>query len=465
MKNELGKLPPQNIEAERAVLGACMIESGVYAKAARLIKAPGYFYKTAHQYIWRAFQSLALKKEPIDILTVTEEIRKFGNGILEEVGNAQYITSLTSFVNSGLNIEAHAAFVVEAYVKREIISASSNLLAKAYDEVQDPLEILSESLQRLQKVGKSLQTGRQTILSDVVVQVINEVDKSITSKKKLVETLTYGDPNIDEVIGGIRRGHPDLIILGGRPSMGKSLVSAIMLKRNAMAGFPGGLITTEMPAVQYVKRMMIGEAGGTLSLWELENTFVSTNQFRALTVGSGPLMELKRCPIYDEGGLDIEMVEVLASIWKEEYGIEFLVIDFLQHLRSSRGKNRNEEMGHISRALKSVAKKLSMPIVALSSLNRNSEHRGGDRRPTMADLRESGDIESDADVVWLLHRPGYYDKSDPMIELDIEHIFAKNRNGKTATVESKLDLKTARVPSSFTPIENTFIGNPTQAPF
>lgn len=435
----MGKLPPQATELEEGILGAIMIERGAYDTAAKFIQEADCFYKEAHQRIWKAFAVLSAATEPIDLFTVTTQLRKMGE--LEVCGGAHYVTMLTTRVNSSANLETWCLILKQMWMKREMVRIGQKLASQAYEDTSDAHDLLLDLQKDVERLTGSARVSQHVELGNVAMEIITDVDKRVTEGKKAIDHLTTGIPQFDAALGGIRKGQPDLIVLAARPAMGKSAEVAIMIRENALAGVPVGLWSGEMSARQYVQRMIISGTGGALSQYQLENTILNRNQFEALSLGAGPLMPLK-IPIHDQS-IEINELVALAKQWKLEYDIQLLLLDYLQLIRVNGARTRNEEVGTISRSLKALAKKLSIPIIAISSLNREVDKRES-KIPLLSDLRDSGDVEYDIDMVWFLYREFYYNPGNLAAKNDILHVIAKNRNGPMAEIQAKIDLASIR---------------------
>lgn len=453
----LGKLPPQALELEEAVLGALMLEKDALTTVIDLLK-PQSFYKDAHQRIFKAILSLFDKSEPIDILTVTQELREQGE--LEFVGGAYYVSQLTTRVNSAANIEFHARVITEAAIKRDLISISSEVLGRAFEDTTDVFELLDSTEAKLFEVSES--NIRKNF--DDMQSLMHKAIKELEAKKSQKEGLTgvpSGFTALDRVTSGWQPS--DLIILAARPAMGKTafVVSAM---RNAAVDFSKGvaIFSLEMSSIQLVNRLISAEA-------ELDSEKIKKGNLAEYewTQLNHKITRLSQAPIFidDTPGLSIRELRTKCRRLKAQHDIQMVIIDYLQLMSgnaegSKGGGNREQEIASISRALKQLAKELNVPVIALSQLSRAVETRGGDKKPMLSDLRESGSIEQDADMVIFLYRPEYYgitedEMGNPTLGVG-EVIIAKHRNGEVGSVALKFIGKYTK----FGNLEDGFGGGP-----
>ncbi len=433
--NEYGKLPPQAVELEEDVLGAIMLEKDAYSIVSDILR-PECFYKETHVKIFTAVVDLAIKQEPIDMHTVTEQLRK--NGQLDEVGGAYYITMLTAKVASAAHIEFHARIIAQKYLARELIRVSSEIQSKAFDERTDVDDLMQEAEGMLFKVSQ------QNVKKDVVQinPIIDEAIKRIQAAANRPEGLSgvqTGFHVLDKVTSGWQRS--DLIIIAARPAMGKTAFVLSMTKNIAVDyNTPVAMFSLEMSNVQLVNRLL-------MNVCEIEGEKIKNGQLAPYEWEQLDyrLKKLIDAPIYldDTPSLSVFELRTKARRLVKEHNVKILLIDYLQLMNAS-GMNfgsREQEVSMISRSLKGLAKELDIPIIALSQLNRSVEGRAGNegKRPQLSDLRESGAIEQDADMVCFIHRPEYYKiTEDPQGNslLGIaEIIIAKHRNGATSDVQ------------------------------
>lgn len=431
----LGKLPPQAIELEEAVLGALMLEKDALTEVIDILQ-PSSFYTHRNQLIYNAIKTLFEKSEPVDLLTVTNQLRATGE--LEAAGGAFYITELTSKVNSASNIEYHARVVAEMAIKRELIAVSTDIQNMAYEDTTDVFELLDKTESALFQVSESNIRKSFSSIHDVMRDAVKELEY----KKEQGSGLT-GVPSgltaLDRVTNGWQ--HSDLIIIAARPAMGKTafVLSCI---RNAAVQFnkPCAIFSLEMSSVQLVNRLISSEAeieSDKLRKGNLEEHEWAQLHHRIANLTDAGIF------IDDTPGLSILELRAKCRRLKQQHDIQMVVIDYLQLMSgdssAKKAGNREQEIASISRALKNIAKELNVPVIALSQLSRAVETRGGDKRPMLSDLRESGSIEQDADQVMFLYRPEYYgitqDEEGNSTTGVGEVIIAKNRHGSVEDVQ------------------------------
>lgn len=432
-----GMIPPQARNLEESVLGACLIEKDAITNICDFLK-PESFYVDANATIYRTMLSLYSKSQPIDMLTVTEELRN--NGKLEEVGGAFYLSELTNRIASSANIEFHARVVVEKWMLREVISVSSVSTKDAYEDTVDVFDLVDNMQKNINNiieftVKKDFEHIGTKIFSDV------EVLENARLSDNHVTGVPTGILPIDKFFHGLKPS--DLIILAARPSMGKTGMAISITHGAASLGEPVGFCSLEMPGVQVRQRLLSIESG--VGLEEIRNAKYSDNDKIKIFEAAS---RIKKLPIYVDDQPSMSLMELKAKarrLW-QRYGIKMLFVDYLQLMRGeNKQQNREQEISEISRGLKGLAKELNIPVVALSQLNRSVESRGGEKRPNLSDLRESGAIEQDADVVMFLYRPEYYglldDNSGHSNIGKAVVIVAKNRNGATGDITDGLGFK------------------------
>ncbi|MCF8371961.1 MAG: replicative DNA helicase [Bacteroidales bacterium] len=446
---EFGKLPPQAIELEETVLGAIMLEKDAFDNVVELLR-PESFYKEVHQKIYKAIVDLSTKEEAIDILTVTEELRKKGQ--LEEVGGPYFITQLTRRVTSGAHAEFHARIVAQKYIQRELIRVSSEIQVKAYDQSIDVLELLEFSEMELFQVAE----GNIKKQTQKIGPLINEAIKQIQAASKQEDGLSgvpSGFTAMDRITSGFQRS--DLIIIAARPSMGKTAF-VLSIARNVAVDMNRGVafFSLEMSSIQLVNRLISAES--ELPSQKIRNGRLEPYEWVQL---DDKIKNLTKAPMFIDDTPAISIFELRAKcrrLMKQNENLQLIIIDYLQLMTAGsdmRG-NREQEVSIISRSLKALAKELDVPIIALSQLNRSVETRGGTKRPQLSDLRESGAIEQDADLVCMIHRPEYYgfetDDNGQSIKGIAEIIIAKHRNGAVGDVQLKFQKELAK----FTDLED-----------
>ena len=433
---ELGKLPPQALDLEESVLGALMLEKEALTNIIDILK-PENFYKDANKEIYQAIIDLFNNSQPIDLLTVTNQLKK--NGTLDIVGGSYYITKLTTRVNSASNIEFHSRIILEQSIKRELINISSKVQKDAYEDTIDVFDLLDQTEQSLFDVSESHIRKNYKKVQNLMKEAIDELETK-KEKKDGITGVPSGFIDLDTITSGWQPS--DLVIVAGRPSMGKTAF-VLSLIRNASIdhNLPMGIFTLEMSSLQLVNRLISSEAEldsdkirkGNLKDYEWQQLLHKTDL-------------LQKAPIFidDTPALSILELRAKARRLKSQHDIQCIIVDYLQLMTSEYGKtsgNREQEIASISRSLKAVAKELNIPVIALSQLSRAVETRGGDKRPVLSDLRESGSIEQDADMVMFIYRAEKYDiTEDEDGESTIgvaELLLRKNRNGPTGKVKLK----------------------------
>ena len=436
LQHHLGKLPPQALDLEEAVLGALMLEKNALTAVIDILH-PESFYKDSHQKIYGAILRLFDKSEPIDILTVTQELRKEGE--LEIAGGAFYITKLTSRVNSAANIEFHARIITECAIKRDLISISGHVEKEAFEDQTDVFELLDSAEQKLYEVSERNIKKSVGEMRSLMRQALEELEEKSKQDDGLTGVPT-GFSALDRVTSGWQKS--DLVIIAARPGMGKTAFSLTAL-RNAAVDFdkPVAFFSLEMSSVQLVNRLIASEA--ELDSEKLRKGNLAGHEWEQMHHKIGKLTEAKIF-IDDTPGLSVREFRTKARRLKQQHDIQLIIVDYLQLMTGNDGKggNREQEIAFISRSLKGVAKELDVPVIALSQLSRSVETRGGDKRPQLSDLRESGSIEQDADIVMFLYRPDYYGITEisdsegaPMPAQGLgEVIIAKHRNGSLENV-------------------------------
>ena len=442
LTDNTGKLPPRDTEVEEVVLGACMLEKDAYMNVCDLL-VPDSFYDPVNQKIYQAISSLALNQRPIDIVTVTEQLRR--DGTLEEVGGAIHIMELTARVYSAANIEYHARIIAQKYLARRLISFAADVETKAFDESNDVDDLLQEAEAALFDISKVQLKREVTQIDPVLNQALEQIQNAANSESGL-SGLPTGYTDLDRITSGWQNS--DLIIIAARPAMGKTAFVLSMAKNMAIDyNIPVAIFTLEMSMVQLAKRLITNIASlegektksGNLTPeeWDRVNS-------RLRNVYSAPLY-LDETP-----GLSITELRTKARKLVREKGVKMIMIDYLQLMNATGMKHgsREQEVSNISRSLKALAKELDIPIIALSQLNRSTETRE-DKRPVLSDLRESGAIEQDADIVCFIHRPEYYTKSSEDEEGNnirglAQLIVAKHRSGAVGDVKLRFVSKFAK---------------------
>ena len=431
---ELGKVPPQALDLEEAVLGALLLEKEAVNDVIDILQ-PESFYKESHQKIYNAVRDLFGESMPIDLLTVTDKLRKTGE--LDFVGGPYFISQLTNRVASAANIEFHARIIAQKHILRELIRISSKTITSAFDDTLDVFDLLDEAENDLFKVAESNIRKTGDTMGSLVKQALVRIQE-LGLKDESVSGVPTGFKDLDEMTSGLQPS--DMIILAARPAMGKTSF-ALTLARNSAVEFGQGVavFSLEMSSLQLVTRLISSES--QISSEQLRKGKLADHQWEQLT---SKIDNLSKAPIYIDDTPAISVFELRAKCrrLKVKHDIQLIVIDYLQLMTAGgKGGNREQEISTISRSLKSLAKELNVPVIALSQLSRAVETRTGHKRPMLSDLRESGAIEQDADIVMFLYRPSYYgfteDEEGNSVEGITELIVAKHRNGKVDTVKLK----------------------------
>lgn len=404
LTDSTGKLPPRDTELEEVVLGACMLEKDAYMTVCDILVSDS-FYDPVNKKIFEAITTLGLNQKPIDMMTVTEQLRR--DGTLEEVGGAVHIAELTARVYSSANLEFHAGIVAQKYLARRLINFAADVEKKAYDESNDIEELLQETESRLFDISQNQLKREVTQVDPVINQALEQIQNAANNESGL-SGLKTGYRDLDKMTSGWQNS--DLIIIAARPAMGKTAFVLSMAKNMAVDfNIPTAIFTLEMSNVQLMKRMISNVAsleGEKIKSGQLSRDEEDRLNSRIRTIYGAPLY-LDETP-----GLSISELRTKARRLVREKDVKLIMIDYLQLMNAAGMKlgSREQEVSTISRSLKALAKELNIPIIALSQLNRSTESRE-DKRPVLSDLRESGAIEQDADIVCFIHRPEYYTRA------------------------------------------------------
>ncbi len=424
---DFGKLPPQAVELEEAVLGAIMLEKDAVLEVIDILK-PESFYKEEHQKIFQAITDLASGNKAIDLLTVTEELRKKKQ--LDEVGGPVYISQLTTRVASASHIEFHARIVAQKFIQRELIRVSSEIQMKAFDDSTDVNDLLDFSEAELFNIGQGNIKKESQKVNVLIKEALVQIEEASKRADNLIG-IPSGFTRLDRLTNGWQKS--DLVIVAARPSMGKTAFVLTMARTMAIEHNKSvALFSLEMSSMQLVNRLIVSET--ELPSHRIRNGKLADFEWEQLDYKIKQLLE---SPIYidDTPAISIFELRAKARRLKRQFDIDILIIDYLQLMTGTSDikGNREQEVSNISRALKGIAKELDIPVIALSQLNRSVEIRSGTKRPQLSDLRESGAIEQDADMVIFIHRPEKYglleDENGNSLRGLAEIILAKHRNG------------------------------------
>ncbi len=436
---DLGKVPPQAIDMEEAVLGAIMLEKEAVITILDILK-PESFYKDAHKKIFKAISDLSMREYPVDLYTVTEELRNHNE--LESVGGPVYLTQLTSKVVSAANVDYHARIVAQKYIQRELIRVSTEIQSRSFDDSIDVTDLLDYSENSLFQIAEGNIKREVSPINMVVKEAIKEIEEAGKREDALVG-IPSGFTKLDRLTSGWQKS--ELIIIAARPSMGKTALALSMARNIAIDHEKKvAIFSCEMSSIQLVNRLIIAETD--ISGDKIRNGRLSEEEWKHL---DNRIKKLVQAPIFIDDTPAISIFELRAKCRRlmAQHKLDIVIVDYLQLMSGPEDAgSREQEVSNISRSLKSIAKELNVPIIALSQLNRSVEMRGGTKRPLLSDLRESGAIEQDADMVVFIHRqekfgiPTFDDGSSTKGIAEI--ILAKNRNGPVDDV--KLRFKEER---------------------
>ena len=419
------KVPPQNIEAEQSVLGGILLEPEALSRILEVLQEDD-FYREGHRKIFSAMVALYQKGTPVDLITLTESLLTRQN--LEGIGGASYLTSLADAIPSAVNIEVYARIVREKAILRRLITITTEIAGKCYQFSGEVEDILDQAEKSIFEITAAKITPHIYPLSEVIKDSFQTIE-ALYERKERISGVPTGFTKLDQMTSGFQPS--DLIIIAGRPSMGKTAF-ALDIARNAatLAEIPAVIFSLEMSRQQLAIRMLCSEA--RVDSYKLRSGFIGERDWPRLTNAAGILSE---APIYidDSPALTVLQMRAKARRLKSEKGLGLVVVDYLQLMSGRGGSDRREqEISEISRSLKALAKELNLPVVALSQLNRKVEDRT-DRRPFMADLRESGAIEQDADVILFIYRDEMYDENSKQ-KGTAEVIIGKQRNGPVGKI-------------------------------
>ncbi|MEM9363884.1 MAG: replicative DNA helicase [Bacteroidota bacterium] len=434
---ERGKIPPQAVDLEEVVLGAMMIDKKGVDEVIDILH-PDVFYKDAHKYVYEAIFKLFESSEPVDLLTVSAQLKK--DGKLEAIGGDFYLIKLTQKVASSAHIEFHARIILQKFIQRSLIKISNEIIEDAYNESTDVFDLLDSAEAKLYEVTQgNLKRSAETAL-DLVIQAKKKIEE--ISNKEGTSGIPSGFDKLDKLTSGWQPS--DLIIVAARPGMGKTALTLSMARNIAVnSDIPVAFFSLEMSSVQLITRLISSETG--LSSEKLRTGQLEKHEWEQLNV---KVKALEKAPLFidDTPSLSIFDLRAKARRLASQHGIQLIIIDYLQLMTaggSQKGGNREQEISTISRNLKALAKELNVPVIALSQLSRAVETRGGSKRPILSDLRESGAIEQDADIVSFIYRPEYYkidewdDEERTPTQGQAEFIVAKHRNGGLDNIRLK----------------------------
>ena len=435
---EKGKLPPQALDLEEAVLGAMMIDKKGVDEVIDILQSDA-FYKDAHKHIFEAIFQLFTDSQPIDLLTVSSQLKK--NAKLELAGGDFYLIQLTQKIASSAHIEFHSRIILQKYIQRSLIRISSEIIEESYDETTDVFDLLDKAESKLYEVTQGNIKRSSETAQSLVIQAKKRIEE--IANKEGLSGIATGFDKLDKITSGWQPS--DLVIIAARPGMGKTAFVLSMARNIAIDfGHPVALFSLEMSSVQLITRLISSETG--LSSEKLRTGKLEKHEWEQLSV---KVKDLEKAPLFidDSPSLSIFDLRAKARRLASQHGIKLIIVDYLQLMTAggngNGGGNREQEISTISRNLKALAKELEVPVIALSQLSRAVETRGSSKRPLLSDLRESGAIEQDADIVSFIYRPEYYkieewddDEQSPTAG-QAEFIIAKHRNGSLENIRLK----------------------------
>ncbi|MBI4699074.1 MAG: replicative DNA helicase [Nitrospirae bacterium] len=422
----LDRLPPQNIEAEQFVLGAVLLENEALASIIEMLSQED-FYRDSHRKIFLAMLDLYKKSEPIDLITLTEQLSRKAQ--LEEIGGASYLSHLVNLVPTAANIKYHSNIVREKSILRGLIKVATDIVSMSYDEGMEVTELLDRAETKVFDLSERSIRKSFVHIKEVLKDTIELVDR-LYNKKEMITGLPTGFTDLDMLTTGFQPG--DLVVVGARPGMGKTAFCLnIATHVGIEAKVPVALFSLEMSKELIVLRMICAEA--EVDSKSVRSGYHTKEDYRKLVNAAGRLAE---APIFiDDSFNTVLEIRAKARRLKAEHGLGLIIVDYLQLMRGEGSfQAREQVISDISRSFKALAKDLSVPIIVISQLNRSCEQRGDNKRPIIADLRESGAIEQDADTILFLYRGDYYKEKDAeegISELDV----AKQRNGPTSVIK------------------------------
>ncbi len=425
--DNLRKVPPQNLDAESSVLGGILLENEAVNQVLELLR-PEDFYRESHRKVFRAMIELSDRSEPVDLITLSDCLKNRGE--LEAVGGTAYLASLADFVPTAANISHYARIVREKSILRSLISTATEIATRGYEEQGSVEEFLDSAEKVIFDISEKKIKASFVAVGDMIKDTLKTVEK-LYERKEMVTGVPTGYDDLDKLTAGLQPA--ELIIVAGRPGMGKTSFALNIAANAAFTGAGVAVFSLEMAKEQLVLRMLCSEARVNSS--KVRSGYLGERDFPQLAKAAGRLHE---APIYIDDTPAISVLELRAKarrlVRDRSKKIGLIIVDYLQLMRGmGTASNREQEISEISRSLKALAKELSVPVIALSQLNRRVEDRG-DRRPMMSDLRESGAIEQDSDVIIFIYRDEVYNKSDESKKGLAEIIVAKQRNGPIDTV-------------------------------
>jgi replicative DNA helicase len=422
------KVPPHSIEGEMAVIGAVLLDNNAFSIATEYVERET-FYKKGHQDIFQSMLNLSQKGEAIDVITLSEELKR--SGVLQTIGGPAYLAKIMDNVHTAANVEYYARLVLEKFLLRKLIGVSTDITSQAFRADRDTREVLDEAEQKIFQISeRGVRKGFEPI-GKIIKERFENIEKLYEQQERVSGLATPFD-ELDAYTSGFQNS--ELVIIAGRPSMGKTSLALNVAQNLAVKEkLPVGIFSLEMSSEQLVMRLLCSEA--RVDSHRLRMGYLKSSEYAELAIVAGYLSE---APFYidDSAGITTMELRAKARRLKAEVNVSCIIVDYLQLITvREQAESRQQQISIISRNLKSLAKELDVPVIALSQLSRAVEARGGDRRPMLSDLRESGAIEQDADTVLLLYRPEFYEGEESENAGMAEVILAKQRNGPTGTVK------------------------------
>ena len=418
---QIHKLPPQNIDAEQSLLGALLIDKDAIVRISEILSSIDFYRSDQHGPIYEAIQSLFEKREPIDLVTITEELKK--KNMLDRIGGSAYLTTLVNTVPTSAHIEQYAKIIKGHSIRRSLIISATKLVERAYDEGESVDEVLENAESAIFSISQEHISRDFIPIKDALTESFDRLDELQKSSGKLRGVPT-GFRDLDSKLAGMQNSN--LLILASRPGQGKTSMALNIAQYVAVqAGLPVGMFSLEMSQEELVDRLLVGQAD--IEAWKLKTGKLDERDFDKLSLAMG---ELAEAPIFidDTPGISISEMRTKARRLQIEHGLKFLIVDYLQLIHGRNLENRVQEVTEISQQLKNLARELKIPVLAISQLNRSVEARGT-KRPQLADLREAGAIEQDADVVMSIWR------EDPEKGENVTLDILKHRNGPTGEIQ------------------------------
>jgi replicative DNA helicase len=442
------RIPPQAIDAEVAVIGAMLLDTAAVGAVSEILEESA-FYKGAHKRIFRAIIDLFSKEEAVDLVTVTQELKR--QKVLDDVGGAAYLSQVLGSVATTANVRHHAKIVLEKAILRRLINVATEVVQEAYDAGGDAAEILDRAEHVIFEIAQA-RVHRDFVPMREILKHSFEVIQELYDKKQHVTGIASGFDDLDSMTSGFQKA--DLVVIAGRPSMGKTAFALNVAAHASIDGnTPTAIFSLEMGKEQLVQRMLCCEA--RVDAHKLRTGYLADKHWSNLTTAAGLLSE-SAIYIDDTPSMNVLEMRSKARRLKAEADVGLVIVDYLQLMRGlGRPENRQQEISEISRSLKALAKELNVPVLALSQLSRAVESRGGDRRPILSDLRESGAIEQDADVVMFIYRAEQYERTPENVGR-AEVIIGKQRNGPTGTVHLAFQSECTRFDNLSLRPEETF---------